>query len=536
MRIIVLAFLVFSSTLSYTYERPLVVVIPSYHNAEWYQRNLDSVFMQQYQNYRVIYIDDCSPDGTGNLVEKYVKDQEQENRVTIIHNTKRRGALANHYRAIHMCENHEIVLCLDGDDWLKHKHVFERVNYAYKDPNVWLTYGQYEIYPTSELGHCRKLPESIISHHAYRECMWVTSALRTFYAGLFKQIKLQDLLLDGNFFQASGDLAFMYPMLEMANGKFRFIDDILYVYNCVTPYNDFKVRVLVQIFSSNVIRARKKYKAINSFYDNDNSNNTVDLVIFSQDNPVQLCMLLESVQQNVFGIDHIHVLYEAKEKQFIDGYQQCKKLFPSTIFNKLHNDFKHQIIDIFNNDISSYVIFACDSMFCKDKIDIKRCINLLNQTKAYGFFLSLGKNISWNKSLLRSQQQPKFIEIENDILAWQYSDSEVDWHDFHNVYMTIYRKKDMRKKFIDIDFNSFEQLVAYWQKIPIQSESVALCFETSKVLFVDTKKGIMKYVMPRLLQQLNENKQLDSTQFKGVHNKSIYFEPKRSFFYSLIKS
>ncbi len=326
MRIIVLAFLVFSSTLSYTYERPLVVVIPSYHNAEWYQRNLDSVFMQQYQNYRVIYIDDCSPDGTGNLVEKYVKDQEQENRVTIIHNTKRRGALANHYRAIHMCENHEIVLCLDGDDWLKHKHVFERVNYAYKDPNVWLTYGQYEIYPTSELGHCRKLPESIISHHAYRECMWVTSALRTFYAGLFKQIKLQDLLLDGNFFQASGDLAFMYPMLEMANGKFTFIDDILYVYNCATPHNDFKMRVLVQIFSSNVIRARKKYKAINSLYNNDNSNNNVDLVIFSQDNPVQLCMLLKSVQQNVFGINHIHVLYEAKEKQFIYCYHKYKKL------------------------------------------------------------------------------------------------------------------------------------------------------------------------------------------------------------------
>jgi hypothetical protein len=39
-------------------ENPLVVIIPSYKNAKYYKQNLDSVFNQNYTNYRVIYVAD----------------------------------------------------------------------------------------------------------------------------------------------------------------------------------------------------------------------------------------------------------------------------------------------------------------------------------------------------------------------------------------------------------------------------------------------------------------------------------------------
>ncbi len=48
-------------------EKPFVFIIASYNNSEWYKNNLDSVFAQDYENYRIIYIDDASPDGTGHL-------------------------------------------------------------------------------------------------------------------------------------------------------------------------------------------------------------------------------------------------------------------------------------------------------------------------------------------------------------------------------------------------------------------------------------------------------------------------------------
>lgn len=55
----------------------MVVVIPSYKNAQWYECNLASVFEQTYKNYSVIYIDDASPDKTGYLVQAYVKKNGQ---------------------------------------------------------------------------------------------------------------------------------------------------------------------------------------------------------------------------------------------------------------------------------------------------------------------------------------------------------------------------------------------------------------------------------------------------------------------------
>ncbi len=210
-------------------ERPLVIVIPSYNNAKYYQKNLDSVFKQKYENYRVIYIDDCSPDGTYDLVKQYITEHVQEDRMLLFKNKERRGALTNHYKAVHLCADHEIVIQLDGDDWFAHEHVLARINKAYDNPNVWLTYGQHRVYPTGERGKCRHMPEAVIKRQAYREYDWITSALRTFYAGLFKRIKLQDLLYEGDFFATSCDLAFMYPMLEMAAGRIKFIDEVLYI-------------------------------------------------------------------------------------------------------------------------------------------------------------------------------------------------------------------------------------------------------------------------------------------------------------------
>ena len=66
----------------------MVITIASYNNKDWYKKNLDSVFSQNYQNYRIIYTDDCSLDGTGDLVAEYVREKGQENRVILIENRK----------------------------------------------------------------------------------------------------------------------------------------------------------------------------------------------------------------------------------------------------------------------------------------------------------------------------------------------------------------------------------------------------------------------------------------------------------------
>ena len=43
-----------------TEHKPFVIVVPSYNNSSWVEKNLRSIFEQKYDNYRVVYINDAS--------------------------------------------------------------------------------------------------------------------------------------------------------------------------------------------------------------------------------------------------------------------------------------------------------------------------------------------------------------------------------------------------------------------------------------------------------------------------------------------
>lgn len=244
-------------------EKEISVIIPSYNNALFYKKNLDSIFSQHYSNFGIIYIDDNSNDGTLDLVLDYVKTHSlQNNYVKIIHNQTRRGALANLYDVINALNDHVIVVNIDGDDWLPHSRVLERINYYYQNPAIWMTYGSYQIFPDKKIGAYKSITPEVIIHNAFRESEWRSSHLRTFYAKLFKLIEKNDLLFEQDFFQVTWDMAFMFPMLEMAGFHSKHISEILYIYNQSNPINDFKVRLHSVLQTDRLIRNKKKYKPL----------------------------------------------------------------------------------------------------------------------------------------------------------------------------------------------------------------------------------------------------------------------------------
>ena len=246
-------------------ERHIVVVTASYNNREYYKKNLDSVFSQQYKNWHQIYIDDCSTDKTEDLVEQYVHQHEMEDHVKLIKNPHRLGALHNQYDAIHSCLPTDIIIILDGDDWFSDAEVLSYINSVYADNSVWLTYGQFVQYPTGHRGWNVKIPPEVVYRNSFREYTHAPSHLRTFYAGLFQKIQKEDLLYNGDFFRMTGDIAAMFPMIEMARlGHFRFISKVLMVYNIGNPLNDHKVIEGLQKQIDLIIRSRPKYNPIHS--------------------------------------------------------------------------------------------------------------------------------------------------------------------------------------------------------------------------------------------------------------------------------
>jgi glycosyltransferase involved in cell wall biosynthesis len=242
-------------------EKPFVIIIPSYNNSAYCEHNLMSVLNQNYKNFRVIYIDDCSKDDTYEKVKTIVDRSPIRERVTLIRNSQNQGALKNLYFAIHTCNDEEIVATVDGDDFLAHTDVLKKLNKVYSDPQVWMTYGNYLDYPTYKQKPqiCKPFPKSVVRNNSYRNHEWVSSHLRTFYAGLFKKITVEDFMFDGRFLPMGWDLAFMLPMLEMSGKHCHYVEDVLYLYNRTNPINDHKINLALQSACANHVRSKPAY-------------------------------------------------------------------------------------------------------------------------------------------------------------------------------------------------------------------------------------------------------------------------------------
>jgi hypothetical protein len=102
------------------------------------------------------------------------------------------------------------------------------------------------------------IPPNIVAANAFREHR-CPSHLRTFYAWLFKEIDLKDLLYKGDFFSMTADMAMMYPMIEMAGERHLFMPTINYIYNMNNEINDNRVNAQLQRDLDSYIRKSPRY-------------------------------------------------------------------------------------------------------------------------------------------------------------------------------------------------------------------------------------------------------------------------------------
>lgn len=238
-----------------------VVTIFSYNNERWCLDNLKSVFEQNYRNFRVMYVDDRSSDKTKQLARGYLRAHPAI-KSDYIRNAVRCKKMANMYRVINeRCLDDEVVIELDGDDTFANPNVLTTLDQVYRSGDVWMTYGQYM---TDSGRHgsttgCKQIAPDVIAHNTFRDHEWAGWPLRTFKAFLFKAIKKEDLMYEGEFFDVTADLAYMFPLFELAGTHSRFVPDVLYVYNTQNPISDGRLYKQRQALMDHVIRARPRY-------------------------------------------------------------------------------------------------------------------------------------------------------------------------------------------------------------------------------------------------------------------------------------
>jgi len=241
----------------------LVIVVPSYNCEKWIGKTIDSIKKQTYENFICILVDDISTDNTYETMKTLTSEDP---RFICILNKQKKYALKNFVDCFrnYSKDPEDILIQIDGDDWLYDDSALETVVEKYKSTNCLMTYGSFIEYPSGVTHdyYLKPYSKEVVKNNAFREVPWKASHLRTFKAKLWNRIKDHDLIDEetGLHYEVTCDLALMFPMLEMAGERSEHIEKILYCYNKTNPLSDMYVKEKEQIRLANKIRNKKKYE------------------------------------------------------------------------------------------------------------------------------------------------------------------------------------------------------------------------------------------------------------------------------------
>ena len=234
----------------------IIVGVTLYNSGDVVEKTLGSIMSQTYKNFVCYITDDLSTDNSADIVENFIKG---DGRFHLIRNTEKRYQGGNYdliCRNTDGINDEDIFVEVDGDDWLPDSKVFQRVVDHYSGGDIWIANGTFR-YSDGRKG----FSSEIKNFGNLRNSTFTASHLRTWKLFLWRNIKVEDLLDDsGDYWSTTGDLSFMYPMLEMSGKEhYTYMPEINYIYNEQNPLNDHKVNMGKVNFYVSYARKKQKY-------------------------------------------------------------------------------------------------------------------------------------------------------------------------------------------------------------------------------------------------------------------------------------
>jgi hypothetical protein len=195
---------------------------------------LQSLRTQTWQDWQAIVTLDRRGDHT---FERATEAAGGDGRIVIARNRRRLYTMENILRAIHRsrAEPDDVIVILDGDDWLITDRALERIATEHEDDDCWVTYGSW-------ISNRRRAPGRWPAYAEgcdFRTAPWLGTAVRTWKKWLFDLVADEDLRdRRGRYFRVTEDVACMFPMLEMATTRrARHIAEPLMLYNLLSHHD-----------------------------------------------------------------------------------------------------------------------------------------------------------------------------------------------------------------------------------------------------------------------------------------------------------
>lgn len=217
-------------------------IIVTVRNAErWIERCLQSVLTQSYPLWQCIVVDDASTDRT---FDNALRVTGRDARFLAMRQEQRQEShLVNQNLAVQAsrANSRDVLVILDGDDWLHDDGVLHHLAIVFKSPDVWLSYGSFVLWTADDapLDTSWKLPAystETLRSGTVRQEDWRASHLRAFRAGLWRAVD-QDRYCrrDGRVVNVAVDHGMMFPMMELARERCIHVERPMLIYNFANP-------------------------------------------------------------------------------------------------------------------------------------------------------------------------------------------------------------------------------------------------------------------------------------------------------------
>ena len=235
------------------------VVIPFYNATKFLPLCLKSIFAQDYDNYTIHLINDASTDNPLEIIDNILKIHRPDCNLKVYDNQENLGAVRNQVELINKLDPENIVILVDGDDWLyPDSEIFQKINNLYH-ADCEFSYGSCWSLVDGIPLIAQPYPPNIQQNKHYRSHRFAWNMpythLRTFRARMlhiYKDSTYQDD--NGHWLKAGGDTALFYAALEAAHpDKVVCVPDLWYVYNDAHSDNDYKVNPEEQTKNANYV-------------------------------------------------------------------------------------------------------------------------------------------------------------------------------------------------------------------------------------------------------------------------------------------
>lgn len=249
-----------------------IIITPAYNVSDWIGLNIEIIKHQSYKNYLHVIVNDKSTDTTLSEIEKL----QHSNMLILTTPDGRGGSQGDAYlyameylEANELIADEDIIVEVDADDWLSSTFVLDYLQVIYQNEDVWMTYGQYQGYPSANTGghYLWEIDNMVDDANAHRRAPFPYSHLKTYKYWLFNKIDRNDLKdpTTNKTIASAWDHALCISMVEMAGkAHTHMCVDVLYILNRSENLgNESSTRLVEQKQTEARIRLKAPYHKVN---------------------------------------------------------------------------------------------------------------------------------------------------------------------------------------------------------------------------------------------------------------------------------